>query len=249
MVPSTSRKNRSPSRIDSGSATKNTCICGISRDSTPSPILNSSPKARNGVDADAKRAGGDLGDQRRDVADGGHFARLEQVVARVERGDDQVVHVGGEEQRDAEHGEEIADDHALLALGRIDGGDEAQAQLLGDHRACHFECGDGQPRREAKHGADHDLLDQQHDGRTQRAGVDVIGRAMQRQEHCGKDERDGELEPRRNVLLAETGQQHHHGSGAGKDQEEGRPDRRKEGDIEVHGSKPRSATDDACGEP
>ena len=28
--------------------------------------------------------------------------------------------------------EEIADDHALLALGRIDRGDEAEPQLLGD---------------------------------------------------------------------------------------------------------------------
>jgi hypothetical protein len=55
------------------------------------------------------------------------------------------------------------------------------------------------------------------------------------QEDCGKDERDGELEPRRNVLLAKAGQQHHHGSGAGKDQQEGRPDCRKEGHVEVHG--------------
>src|SRR4029077_12195265 len=64
---------------------------------------------------------------------------------------------------------------------------------------------------------------------------DVIGRAMQRQEHCGQHQRDGELEPRRDVLLAEAGQQHHHGAGTGEDQQERRPDRRKEGHIEVHG--------------
>ena len=61
---------------------------------------------------------------------------------------------------------------------------------------------------------------------------------MQRQQDCGKHERDGEPQPRRNVLLAKTGQQHHHGSGAGEDQKEGRPDRRKEGHVELHGLNP-----------
>ena len=37
--------------IDSGSATKNTCICGISRDSTPSPMLNRKPKTMNGAES------------------------------------------------------------------------------------------------------------------------------------------------------------------------------------------------------
>jgi hypothetical protein len=35
------------------------------------------------------------------------------------------MQVGGENQRDAEHREEIADQHALLVLGRIDRSDEA----------------------------------------------------------------------------------------------------------------------------
>ena len=61
---------------------------------------------------------------------------------------------------------------------------------------------------------------------------------MQRQQDCGKHKRDGESQPRRNVLLPETGQQHHHGSGAGKDQQEGSSDRRKKGHIEVHGLHP-----------
>ena len=68
--------------IDSGMPTKNTCICGISRDSTPSPILNSRPNTRNGageLDADAERAArscvvSSVGD----VADDRHLAGPEQ---------------------------------------------------------------------------------------------------------------------------------------------------------------------------
>ena len=40
---------RKPTRIDSGMPTKNTCICGISRDRMPSPRLNRSPNTRNGA--------------------------------------------------------------------------------------------------------------------------------------------------------------------------------------------------------
>ena len=80
-----------------------------------------------------------LGDQRRRVAGSWHFAGLEQVVAVVERGNDQMMHVGGEKQRDAEKRQEIADDRALLALRRIDRGDEAKPELRGDHRAGDFE--------------------------------------------------------------------------------------------------------------
>ena len=46
-----------------------------------------------------------------------------------------MMHVGREDERDAEHGEEVADDNALLALRRIDGGDEAEPQLLRDRGA------------------------------------------------------------------------------------------------------------------
>jgi hypothetical protein len=34
--------------IEAGVATKNTCICGIRRESTPRPRLNRMPKAMNG---------------------------------------------------------------------------------------------------------------------------------------------------------------------------------------------------------
>ena len=45
------RRIRKPTRIDSGTPTKNTCICGIRRDSTPSPILNTRPNTRNGAES------------------------------------------------------------------------------------------------------------------------------------------------------------------------------------------------------
>ena len=140
----------------------------------------------------------------------------------------------------AEHGEEIADDDALLALGRIDRGDEAEAELLGDDRARDFERRDGQPRGQPEHRADDDLLDQHHDRRPERAGIDVIGVAMQRQQHGGEDERDGQPQPRRDVLLAEPRQQHDHGAGAREHQEKGRSERRQEGNIDRHGSRPLS---------
>ena len=41
--------------------------------------------------------------------------------------------------------------HALLALGRIDRGDEAEAELLRDHRAGDLQGRDRQPRRQAEH--------------------------------------------------------------------------------------------------
>src|ERR1700733_3637058 len=56
-------------------------------------------------------------------------------TAAARRGDDEMVHVGGKEQCDPEQGEKVADDHALLALGRIDGGEKAEAELLGDDGA------------------------------------------------------------------------------------------------------------------
>ena len=91
-----------------------------------------------------------------------------------------------------------------------------------------------------EHGADHDLLDQHHDRRPERAGIDVIGVAMQRQQHGGENQRDGQPQPRRNVLLAEPGQQHHHGAGAREHQEKSRPERRQEGQVDAHGLRPLS---------
>ena len=60
-----------------------------------------------------------LGDVLRHVADRQQFARLEHRVAVIERGDHQMMQVGGKNQGDAEHGKEVADQHALLVLCRI----------------------------------------------------------------------------------------------------------------------------------
>ncbi len=46
-----------------------------------------------------------------------------------------MMAVGRKQHGDAEHGEEVADQDALLALGRVDRGDEAEPHLLGDHAA------------------------------------------------------------------------------------------------------------------
>ena len=55
----------------------------------------------------------------------------------------------------------LRDQHALLAaLGRIDRGDEAEAELLGDHEAGDLQRRDHQPRGDAEHHADEDLLRQ-----------------------------------------------------------------------------------------
>ena len=92
----------------------------------------------------------------------------EQLVAVVQAGDHQVMQVGREDQRDAEQGEEIADDQALLALRRIDRGDEAEAELLGDHRARDLQRRDGQPRGQAEHHADQQFLPERDEHRSGR---------------------------------------------------------------------------------
>ena len=51
MAPSTSSKIKNPTRIDIGRPTKKTCICGIRRESTPSPRLNSRPNTTNGAES------------------------------------------------------------------------------------------------------------------------------------------------------------------------------------------------------
>ena len=162
-----------------------------------------------------------------------HLAGLEQRVAVVERGDHQVMQVGGEDQRDAEHGEEIADDHALLALRRIDRGDEAEPQLLGDHRARDLQRRDRQPRGEAEHRADQHLLRRASaSDRPERAQIDLIGVAVQRQQHRRQHQRDGEPHPHRHAHFAEPRQQHHHGADAREHQHEGRGERGQEGDVD-----------------
>src|SRR5881227_2950233 len=97
MAPITRIRMRKPMMIEAGRPTKNTCICGIRRASTPSPRLNRRPNTMNG-------------------AEKWNLAGLEQGVAVVERRDHQVMQIGGKHQREAEHGQEIRDDHTLLAL-------------------------------------------------------------------------------------------------------------------------------------
>ena len=58
----------------------------------------------------------------------------EQPVTVVQARDDQVMQVGREDQRDAEHRQEVADDQSLLPLRRIDRGHKAEPELLRDHR-------------------------------------------------------------------------------------------------------------------
>ena len=173
-----------------------------------------------------------------DVADRWHLARLKQRVAVTERRNDQMMHVGRKEQCHAEHGQEVADQRALLVLGRVHGRDKAKAQLLGNHRTRHFERGDRQPRRKAKYRADDYLFNQQHHHRPERAGVDLVGRAVQWQQNRSQHYGDREPDPRRNVLLAKSRQKHQHGASAGKNEKKGRARRRKERDIDIHGDAP-----------
>ena len=103
----------------------------------------------------------DAGDVLRGVADQRQFARLEDRVAVVHRGNDEMMQIGGKDQRDAKQREKIADQQALLVLGRVDGGDEAQAQLLGDDGAGDLQRRNRQPRGQAEDRADKQFLKQQ----------------------------------------------------------------------------------------
>src|SRR6185437_11739151 len=90
---------------------------------------------RRQLHADPERGGEGAGGERCDIAARHQVGGRKDVVAVVQRRDHKIVAVGGEQQRHAEHGEEVSDQDALLALGRIEGGDESQPHLLGDHRA------------------------------------------------------------------------------------------------------------------
>ena len=149
------------------------------------------------------------------------------------------MQVGGEQEREAENGEEVADQHALLALRRIDRGDEAETELLGDHRAGDLQRRDGEPRRHAEHGADQELLAEQDHHRPDLVQIDLIGGAMERQHDGGKHQRHGEPQPRRDHHLAEPRQQHQHGADAREHQQEGGGERGQERDVDAH--QPRSA--------
>src|ERR1700681_1605173 len=66
-------------------------------------------KRRRKLHADPERGGEGAGGERRDVAARHQFARRENRVAVVERGDDEVMAVGRKQQRHAEDGEEVSD--------------------------------------------------------------------------------------------------------------------------------------------
>ena len=123
--------------IVAGSAMKKTCICGISLDSTASPRLKITPKTRKGAEiwiAIVKPPRDRPVIEHRRVADRRDAAGRQKAVAIEHGRDDEVVEVGGEDQRHAEQGQEVAD-RRLLAHGRVDGGDEAEPELVGDDGA------------------------------------------------------------------------------------------------------------------
>jgi hypothetical protein len=144
--------------------------------------------------------------------------------------------VGGEQQRHAQDGEEVADQQTLLPLGRIDGGDEAEAELLGDHRTRDRQRRQRDARGRAEHDADDDLVHHQDAERGHRGQVDVVGGAVQRQDDQRQQERDRKLDAHRDVALAESRQQHHHGAHAGKHQHEGGGQGRQQRYVDAHSS-------------
>ena len=82
--------------------------------------------------------------------------------------------VGRKQHGDAEQREKVADHDALLALRRIDRGDKAKTELLGDHGARHLQRGQRHPRGRAKHDPDQDLVEHHHQKGRHRSHVDVI---------------------------------------------------------------------------
>ncbi len=93
--------------------------------------------------------------------------------------------------------------------------------MLGDHRSCDLQRRKRDPRGGAEHDADDDLVNHQDQQRRQRLHVDVIGGAVQRQNHQRQQQRNPELDPHRNIALAEPRQQHDHRADAGEYQHEG----------------------------
>src|SRR4029079_18555753 len=57
-----------------------------------------------------------------------------------------------------------------------------------------------------------------------------------RQDDQRQEQRDRELDPHRDVALAEPRQQHHHGAHAGEHQHEGGGKGRQQGDVDAHSS-------------
>ena len=86
----------------------------------------------------------------------------------------------------------------------------------------------------AEHDADHDLLHHQHQQRRQRLHVDMVGVAVQRQDHRVSSSAIVSLMRTGMLDLAEARQQHHHRADAGEDQHEGGGERGQKGDVDAH---------------
>ncbi len=126
------------------------------------------------------------------------------------------MQVGGEDQRHAEHGEKIADQNALLVLRRVNGGDEAETELLRHDRARDLQGRHCEPRRQPKHRADDDLLEQERQHGRKRLHVDAVSLLVCGEENDRQNEGDGEPHARGQRLLAQAWHQHDHGADARK---------------------------------
>ena len=160
---------------------------------------------RRELDADAERGRDGAGRQRRDIAEQRHLARLEQRVAVVERGDHEMMQVGREDQRHAEDGEEIADD------ARPAGPCVGSTAVTKPSPSC---CAMTEPATcsaeivsravSPSTAPTNSSCAQQREHRAERPQVDRIGVAMQRQQHRGEHQRDGQphAAPARSVRRA-----------------------------------------------
>src|ERR1700675_1612757 len=62
----------------------------------------------------------------------------------------------------------------------------------------------------------------------------MVGGTVQRQDHQRQQQRYTELDANRNIGLAQSRQQHHHGADAGEHQHEGGSERGQQRDIDAH---------------
>ena len=144
------------------------------------------------------------------------------------------MHVRRKDQHQPKHRKEVADDDALLALRRIDFGDEAQAHLLRHHRAGELQRGNRQSDGNAEHGPDQHFLPEHHDDRGHGAQVDLIRGAMKRKHQRREQQRERQPDARRQREFAQSGEKHDHGADTREDQQIGRCERGKKCQIDTH---------------
>src|SRR5262245_30944654 len=106
------------------------------------------------------------------------FARLKYRVAVVHRRDHEMMQIGGEYERYAEHRQEISDQKALLVLSWVNGSNKSKPKLLGNDRASNLQRRNCEPCRQSQHRTDDDLLEEKHQDRPDCAEVDRIGLLM-----------------------------------------------------------------------